>query len=143
MIRRDTDCKIAQQGLSVELDSHWAAEDEVLSLQAELDQVSIQLKESEEIRKSLDTKLAAANQQRKQTALQLDTVQAQFQGDISNLKRELERKLHLLSGVESSNKVLINKVSTLENDLQQSQKLAKRNDLELRKAEKLASRSGH
>ena len=115
----------------------------LVSHQAELDQVSIQLKESEETRKSLDTKLAAANQQRKQTALQLDTVQAQFQGDISNLKRELERKLHLLSGVESSNKVLLNKVSTLENDLQQSQKLAKRNDLELRKAEKLASRCGH
>ena len=64
------------QGMSVELDRHWAAEDEVLSLQSELDQLTIRLKESEDTKRAVTVKLQDAKSQQEQTVEQMAKIKS-------------------------------------------------------------------
>ena len=67
------------QGMSVELDNHWAAEDEVLTLQSEIDQLTIQLKESEVTKTSLKAKLQTTEGQRSQAIETMEKLKSEHQ----------------------------------------------------------------
>ena len=65
--------------MSVELDNHWAAEDEVLTLQSEIDQLTIQLKESEMTKASLKAKLQTTEGHRSQAIETMEKLKSEHQ----------------------------------------------------------------
>ena len=63
----------------MELDNHWAAEDEVLTLQSEIDELTVQLKESESAKTSLKAKLTTSDAERSQGLETIDKVKSDHQ----------------------------------------------------------------
>ena len=75
----------AQKGMAVELDSHWQAEDEVLQLQSEIDQLMVQLKEANGNAQSFRQKCATKDEEK-------CALKSKFSEEISKLKTELKNK---------------------------------------------------
>merc|ERR1712142_404463 len=100
--------------MAVELDHHWQAEDEVLHLQSEMDQLSIQLQESNGKAQVLARNLKKAENEKHEIRVKFDSTKEEFQRDISELKTELESKLYelkSLAALEESNAELTDKLA--------------------------------
>ena len=146
--------------MSVELDNHWAAEDEVLTLQSEIDQLTIQLKESEMTKTSLKAKLQTTEGHRSQAIETMEKLKSEhqvrmflskrfyvdvltiilsFQKRLSKIQQEMEkqsRELEKKSEVESVNKGLSGLVAKLKNELSTATKTLRKRDTELIDAKK-------
>ena len=79
--------------MATELDHHWQAEDEILNIQTEMDQLSVQLKESNDDVATWRGKVKALEGEKTEQSNKLELTKAEFQQDIADLKKELNENL--------------------------------------------------
>ena len=75
----------AQSGMTSELERHWAAEDEILQMHAEMEQTNVQLKEAANRIASLKSQVGSLNDRNSELENRLENIQGTHDDAIKNL----------------------------------------------------------
>ena len=122
----------AKTGMTSELESHWAAEDEILQLQAEMDQTNVQLNEATNKLTSLKSQIGGLSDQNAELENRYDNLDANHKislEDLATIRQDLETKCAEIKKLKEQTE----KMKNLESQLQSTEIENSSSKVELRK----------